>query len=93
MFGMLPAYGFFIRHAAGIELSNVDIGYMKEDRRPPFVLESVKGVEVRHVKAQKAAGIPAVVLLNVENFATHGSSWLPPDTRVEKADRKEMGAE
>jgi hypothetical protein len=24
MFGMLPAYGFFIRHAKGIELNNVE---------------------------------------------------------------------
>ena len=44
MFGMLPAYGFFIRHAKGIELNNVEVGYMKEDRRPAFVLDSVKAV-------------------------------------------------
>jgi len=39
MFGMLPAYGFFIRHAKGIELNNVEVGFMEEDRRPAFVLE------------------------------------------------------
>ena len=27
MFGIVPAYGFFIRHAKGIELSDVDVGY------------------------------------------------------------------
>jgi len=42
MFGMLPAYGFFIRHASGIEMHNVDISYMKEDRRPAFVIDQVK---------------------------------------------------
>ena len=44
MFGMLPAYGFFIRHATGIELNNVDLSYMKEDRRPAFVLDQVRGM-------------------------------------------------
>jgi hypothetical protein len=37
---MLPAYGFFIRHAKGIELNDVDVAYIKEDRRPAFVLDS-----------------------------------------------------
>jgi polygalacturonase len=89
MFGMLPAYGFFIRHATGITLDNIEIGYMKEDRRPAFVLDSVKGVELRHVKAQKAAGVPTLVLQNVENFSIHGSSGLP-DAHLEKVDRREM---
>jgi len=89
MFGMLPAYGFFIRHAAGVELDNVEVGYMKEDRRPAFVLDSVRGVDFQHVKAHKASGIPAFVLLNVENFSVHGSTAVP-DTRLDKVDRKEM---
>ena len=42
MFGMLPAYGFFIRHAKGIELTNVEVGFMQEDRRPAFVLDHVR---------------------------------------------------
>jgi polygalacturonase len=74
MFGMLPAYGFFIRHATGIELSNVDVGYVKEDRRPAFVLDQVKGADFQHVKAQKAAGIPTFVLQNVEDFSVNRSS-------------------
>ena len=56
MFGMMPAYGFFIRHATGIDLNNVEVGYMKEDRRPAFVLDQVKGVEFQHVKARQADG-------------------------------------
>jgi len=88
MFGMLPAYGFFIRHAHGIELNNVDVGFMKEDRRPAFVLDSVNGVDFQHVKAQKAAGIPAFVLQNVEDFSVYRSGV--PDAHIENVARKEM---
>jgi polygalacturonase len=89
MFGILPAYGFFIRHATGVEFNNVEVGYMKEDRRPAFVLDTVKGIDLQHVKMQKASGVPAIVLLNVEDFSVYRSSPVP-DAHVEKADRKEM---
>ena len=80
---------FFIRHATGIEFNNVEVGYMKEDRRPAFVLDTVKGMDLQHVKAQKASGVPAIVLLNVEDFSVRGSS-LVPDTHLDKVERKEM---
>src|ERR1035441_5381980 len=53
MFGMMPAYGFFFRHVKGVELHNVEVGFLKEDRRPPFVLDTVKEGDLQHVKAQK----------------------------------------
>ena len=37
MFGLLPAYGFFIRHADGIELDDVSVAYEQEDQRPAFI--------------------------------------------------------
>jgi polygalacturonase len=89
MFGMLPAYGFFIRHAKGIELNNVEVGFIQEDRRPAFVLDHVNGVDFQHVKAQKAAGVSTIVLKNVENFTARGCTPLP-DTQVSTADRREM---
>ncbi len=89
MFGLLPAYGFFIRHATGIEFNSVDVGYMKEDRRPAFVLDTAKGIDLQHVKMQKASGVPAIVLRNIEDFTVYRSSPVP-DAHVDKADRKEM---
>lgn len=37
MFGMLPAYGFFIRHAKGIVLDNVELTTDEPDSRPAVV--------------------------------------------------------
>jgi hypothetical protein len=89
MFGMLPAYGFFIRHAKGIELNDVEVGFMQEDRRPAFVLDHVNDVDFQHVKAQKAAGVSTIVLKNVENFTARGCTPLP-DTQIPTVERREM---
>ncbi len=89
MFGMLPAYGFFIRHAKGIELTNVEVGFLREDRRPAFVLDQVNGARFRDVTSQKAEGAATFVLKNVENFeAFH---CLPaPDMRIAKTERRDF---
>ena len=55
-------YGFFLRHVNGIEMSGIDAGYMKEDSRPPFVLNDVKDAEFNDVRAQHAAGAPEFAL-------------------------------
>jgi hypothetical protein len=89
MFGMLPAYGFFVRHARGIELTNVEVGFMQEDRRPAFVLDSVDGADFQHVKAQKAAGVSTIVLKKVRNFTSHSCTPLP-DAQIPAVERREM---
>ncbi|MBV8857826.1 MAG: glycoside hydrolase family 28 protein [Acidobacteria bacterium] len=89
MFGELPAYGFFIRHARGVELSNVEVGFMSEDLRPAFHLEDVRGANFRGVAAQKTADVPTFVLKNVEDFNVRDSRPVP-DTRVERAESKKF---
>jgi polygalacturonase len=76
MFGLLPAYGFFIRHAAGIDLNDVSVAYMHEDQRPAFVLDDVNGADFHHVKARKAPGRASLHLVNVHNFTTEESTSL-----------------
>ena len=89
MFGLLPAYGFFIRHAAGIELNDVEVGWIREDGRPAFVLDRVKGIDLRHVKLRRKAGQPALVLLHAEDVTVRDSPALA-DTHVDRAAHKEM---
>ena len=89
MFGVLPAYGFFIRHAKGIELNNVDVGFTQEDRRPAFVLDDVTNADFQHVKAQKASGIPTIVFRKVEDFTARACTPLP-DTKIPQVDRREI---
>ncbi len=87
MFGEIPAYGFFIRHVNGLEMNDVQVGVMKDDLRPAFVLDSVKNVEFRNLKARHAADAPAFVLKNVENFELRDSHGIA-DTVLKSVDQK-----
>lgn len=89
MFGEIPAYGFFIRHVKGIELSNIELGYLTEDLRPPFILDDVRGADFQHVKAQHAPEVPTFVLKNVEDFKIHQCGAVP-DTRLERVEQKKL---
>lgn len=80
MFGKLPAYGFYIRHVKGIDLSNVDISYEKADYRPAFVLDDVQESAFRFIHAQKIAGVPVFALKSVEDFSVQSAHGLPDKT-------------
>lgn len=86
MFGAMPSHGFFIRHAKGVELSNIEIETIKEEQRPFIVMNGVENVDLFRIRAPKVAGIPAAVLDNVRNFTVSGSKPLLDDAHLEKAD-------
>jgi len=81
MFGEIPAYGFFIRHVRGLEMSDVAVTYLKDDVRPAFVLSDAKAVDLRNIKARHGQGLPSFVLKDVENFSIQQSQPLP-DTKL-----------
>lgn len=46
MFGDLPSYGFFIRHAHGISLRNIQFDVMTKDLRPALVCDDVDDLTI-----------------------------------------------
>jgi polygalacturonase len=70
MFGEIPSYGFFIRHVSGLEMNNVEVSYLKDDVRPAFWMNDVKGADFTNLKAQHAAGTPIFVLKDITDFTT-----------------------
>ena len=89
MFGMMPAYGFFIRHAKGIELNDVDVSYMQEDRRPAFVLDSAERITLENCKPQKAQGAPGLVMMKSKSITVHNCEGLA-DFKGDSVASKEM---
>lgn len=85
MFGEIPAYGFFIRHVKGLELNDVEVSYLKEDFRPPFLLENVSQAEFDDVKGQHVPGVPTVVLKDIDGFTVHDSPFTA-DTTIGKVE-------
>jgi polygalacturonase len=68
-FGVIPAYGFFIRHAKNIELNNVEISYLGGETRPAVVLQDVKNISFNNFKAQTATGVPVIVQRGVQGLS------------------------
>ncbi|RYE25050.1 MAG: glycoside hydrolase family 28 protein, partial [Sphingobacteriaceae bacterium] len=67
-FGVLPSYGFFIRHAKNIEMNNVEVSFMGKETRPAIVLDDVKGIRLDNVKASVPANMPLLQVKNVEGL-------------------------
>jgi len=88
MFGSMPSYGFFIRHARGMEFSGVQVSTLTNDLRPAFFLDDVDGADFQHVRWSHGSGAPSLVLKKVRNFNLHQS---PPllDTRLEHVEQRQ----
>lgn len=77
MFGTLPAYGFYLRHARNVGLRDVEVGFREEDLRPAFVLHDVSEVHFDHVTARRASGVPFALLRDVRGLSSHDTEGLP----------------
>ena len=85
-FGTMPSWGMFVRHVKGLEVSNVELGVMKPDLRPAFVLDDVKRAEFRFLKVPRYQNISAFVLNHIEDFAVH-QSYPVPDVRLDQIEK------
>ncbi|CAN5339010.1 glycoside hydrolase family 28 protein [soil metagenome] len=68
LFGVLPAYGFYVRHASGVQMDGVTVGFMSDDTRPAFVIDDVRDIELHSIRAQKVGDAASFVLRDVEEF-------------------------
>lgn len=58
--GKRPASGLFMRHAKGITLRNVEIGFENPHVKPPLVVWDVDGLTLDSVNVPKAAGLDTI---------------------------------
>jgi hypothetical protein len=79
-FGVMPAYGFFIRHVKNIEMNNVEISYLGKETRPAFIMDDVKGADLINIKAQRGTNAPSIILRNVENITMDKVRGIPTRT-------------
>jgi polygalacturonase len=74
--GRMPGYGVFARHVRNLELSNIRVSFVNEDRRPPVVCVDVDGLEIDNFKAQLAAGVTAARFEQVKGLVVRNSPVL-----------------
>ncbi|PXY42172.1 glycoside hydrolase [Flavobacterium cheongpyeongense] len=53
MFGELPAYGFYVRHANAITMKNIKLTLENADFRPAFVFDDVKDLRMERIEFPK----------------------------------------
>ena len=89
MFGKIPAYGFYVRHASGITFNDVEISFENTDERPAFVLSDVKNAEFFRVNGELSNGAKMFSLKNVANFSVRQSRNVE-DAKFTKVEDKEF---
>jgi len=74
MFGTLPAYGFWVRHAKNVEFHNMDLGFAKPDNRPALFFDDVDGLDIFNLDAQTTPAAQALIWLKqVKAAFIHGN--------------------
>ncbi|HEX5154687.1 MAG TPA: glycoside hydrolase family 28 protein [Parafilimonas sp.] len=89
MYGTLPTWGFFIRHAKNIEVNNVAIHYIQKDERPAFYLSDVQQADFNHVKWPLAQEGYNFQLKNVADLTLHNCLPLH-DTNIKKITERNL---
>jgi hypothetical protein len=81
MFGTLPGFGFYVRHAEAVALSNIQLRWEKEDLRPAMIFDDVKDLTIDGFRTDTVAGAsPVVWLNNVADAFVRGSRTAAAQT-------------
>ncbi len=77
MFGTLPAYAMYVRHARGITLHDVTFDLASDDLRPALVADDVQDLELDGFRAQGSPGASSLIRLCASRGVyIHGSRPL-----------------
>jgi hypothetical protein len=82
MFGRLPAYGLYIRHARDVRLSDVDVQSTVPDPRPLLVTDDVERLSLGGVTGTGPGPGTALFDLRDTRDAVVQGSTAPQDTDV-----------
>jgi polygalacturonase len=79
MFGTLPAYGFYCRHAKGLTFTNVQLKTDRPDRRHAMVFDDVRELRIVGIDAQFwSGGAPLLRLTQVRGAVINVPSPREP---------------
>ncbi len=64
MFGTLPGFGFYSRHAEGLTLSNAGLRWEKEDLRSAMVFDDIRDLTIDGFRTETVTGSSPVLWMN-----------------------------
>ena len=62
MFGILPAYGMYVRHARNIQLYGLSFELLKEDGRPAIICDDVDNADIQQIMTYGEKGGKKIVI-------------------------------
>jgi polygalacturonase len=72
MFGTLPTFGVYCRHARNVRLHNLDLTAVERDERPAIVADDVLGLDIFSLRADAQTDAPTLIQLdNVRRALIH----------------------
>ena len=82
MFGRLPAYGLYCRHAKGLKLSEVSFKACATEERPAIVCDDAKDLIISGLNSTRTAGNQPVIRLLQTVRTTIQGCVAPPETNA-----------
>jgi polygalacturonase len=89
MFGTTPAYGFYVRHVKGLEMTHIEVELLHPDQRPAFVLSDVRKADFTGIRAPRRPDAPVFSLNDVEDFHLQQST-VGRDIHLDRVVRKKF---
>jgi hypothetical protein len=80
MFGRLPSYGLYVRHASNVRIRNVEIVCDKDEVRPAMVCDDVKDIIVSEFETRSPVALDMVLEIKNCHRVFIQSSRAPKDT-------------
>ena len=80
MFGELPAWGFYVRHAENISMKKIKLSYTGGEFRTACVFDDVAELNLNNIHIEKAASLPVIILNKVKNPVLQ-QLQLPDETK------------
>ena len=84
MFGELPAYGFYVRHARHLALGDIELKFGRTDLRPGIVLQHVSDATFEKISVSHAGGVPAWSMKDVRDLTVQSCPGIP-DSHLDRA--------
>ncbi|WP_215222641.1 glycoside hydrolase family 28 protein [Echinicola shivajiensis] len=68
MFGELPSWGIYVRHANNIVLKNVTLKHAEDDFRPALIFDDVEGISLKRINLPSEKNKDQIILKASSNF-------------------------
>jgi polygalacturonase len=82
MFGPIPSWGFYCRHAKNLKLQEIDLTLNHPDKRSAFIFEDVTRLKIAGANAERGEGAPAVMRFKDIKQVTISGCMIPKDKSV-----------